>query len=1060
MPTYKYLIITAAIFCLFAFTAKKTAIAQTNCTYIAYTLANPPCKSAYDSNGNYLGNYFDIYCNLLQPVGPHTSADSANGARCASESYGQICIDEPAATFGYNAKRCDATPIPTLTPTAAPQCVTALNCPAPANPNCQSRSCTSGTCGVTNFSYGTACPNPNTDIQDGTAICNGTGSCLVKTACDINGGYCSNSTNLSNLCKAGSTPDYADISCSSQGSSYLCCMPSAPTPGRTATQEQCNAQGTAWVTVAANVCVVSSSCSVPPVPTPTPTPVPCQVTTFPSSHNNLVVGGAGGLIQAQVSSGQGTATIKQMRFGSYNTSISTVNPISDSVPDLSSKYNTTAGCITEGNTAVWATADLSDGRTCPSAGTADTNIFCVAPTPTLTPTLTPVPGTVMIQGHFVDANNTFTAAGTRTITISGGALTLPVEPIYGLSPDNLWKKDSLTPSFANYFTVAASIVTGYDISYAVCPKKNTNCARIYTKADSVTLNYYLSNANDYADIYFKYLPTPCLVTTSPSTYNLNVGGTAGITAAVTGLPTGKTISQMLFGAYSEQGTRRTIATVNPTADSGPSYSTTATAVAVGNAAVWATAELNDGDDTTCQSTGTTDTDINVYPAGGGGGGNGGRGIGLPCSNNFQCLLNYCDPVTGTCQNPPTPTSGLFYTISGKIFNDANEDGKSLGDTNYTGAVTVARSPALGAYTNPAGTGNYSFANLPAGQYTLTFSGLPAGSRFTYPNTPGNSLIVNVGPSSCSCPATSEAACTAGTCNVGGSDNITNLNAGVTNMVAPWIQSVGTDMKLDSGFNNPLPSANTYSSILGTGGMPGIIFSGCSTPIFGLGQASQSQFNWQVGGTGDKCDLFTDTHNSIPSSYRFFLETAQSSGITPTDIAGQCGAGGISNCALNSSLARGLYLSNGNLTLSNAAYTFPLGNFIILINGTLTVRGEIQVPVGSTAIFSAKEDIIINENLGETASSTASTIEGVYSADSDFIAEDLQNCSIGADLRLNVAGSVIVNAGRTGGTFDNQRSLCASNAQYPTVSFIERPDFMLSYPSITTQNTRSWKNEAP
>ena len=120
-----------------------------------------------------------------------------------------------------------------------------------------------------------------------------------------------------------------------------------------------------------------------PTSTPTPTPVPCQVTTAPASQT-LVIGGTS-TVTASVTSGLGVATVNQMRFGSYNTAIATVNPTFDS----SSPYSTTATAVATGLTAVWGTADLNDGRTCPSTGATDTDITVVVPTPT--PTATPIP---------------------------------------------------------------------------------------------------------------------------------------------------------------------------------------------------------------------------------------------------------------------------------------------------------------------------------------------------------------------------------------------------------------------------------------------------------------------------------------------------------------------------------------------------------------------------------------------------------------------------------------------------------------------------------------------
>jgi len=413
-------------------------------------------------------------------------------------------------------------------------------------------------------------------------------------------------------------------------------------------------------------------------------------------------------------------------------------------------------------------------------------------------------------------------------------------------------------------------------------------------------------------------------------------------------------------------------------------------------------------------------------------------------------------IIGSCSCPaptPAPTSPPTHIIGGKIFNDINEDGKSVAvspfpaDPNYTGAIAISIDNFSYPYSLLGG--DY-YAFVPDGQHTITFSGLSQGFRFTYPNTPGNSLIVNVGYPLCSCPVTSEAFCAegSGSCTGGGGrGSVINLNVGVTNNVSGWFQSIGSDMRWDSGFSNTLPSSK-YASIPASGGMPGVIFSGKSA--FGQpAQASAPPFNWQVGSFSNP-EVFTDTHNLIPTSYRFLLETAQGSGIIPANIT-----------TLDNTVTHGIYKTNGDLILNGATYTFGPGNFIILVNGNLTIMGKIIVPVGSTAIFSAKGNITVNQSVGESVpSSTISDIEGLYSADNNFIADGNNNCATGADLRLNVAGTVIANAGRMGGTFVNKRTLCANNSSFPSVSFIERPDFMLNYPSLVRQIPRAWQNVAP
>ncbi|MBI2613413.1 MAG: hypothetical protein HYW62_01450 [Candidatus Levybacteria bacterium] len=424
--------------------------------------------------------------------------------------------------------------------------------------------------------------------------------------------------------------------------------------------------------------------------------------------------------------------------------------------------------------------------------------------------------------------------------------------------------------------------------------------------------------------------------------------------------------------------------------------------------------------------------------------------------NTNCIITgscSCAIPTPAPTSTPTPTPIPTYSISGKIFNDVNSDTKSIGDSNYTGAIAITRLPASGSYSSPVGTGNYSFNSLPSGQYAITYSGLPAGYSFTYPTTPGNSLIVNVG-AGCSVPITSEASCSSG--------NIINLNSGVTNLASAWFQSAGSDMRWDAGFTNILPSGK-YASIPGTGGMPGVIFSGKTAPFFGNGQASPNPFNWQVGSFSYP-DVFTDTHNLIYTSYRFLLDTVNASAIAKKGAESLCSNGDAFNCAWNANVEHGVYWINSDLNLNGSGYAFPPNqNYVILINGNLNINEKISVPNTSTVIFSAKGNITVDRSIGEQASSANPTIQGLYSADVNFIADGANSCPT-VDLRLNIAGTVVANAGRgiggPTGTFINNRTLCANNSSYPSVSFIERPDFMLHYPSLSGYIPRAWQNVAP
>jgi hypothetical protein len=512
-------------------------------------------------------------------------------------------------------------------------------------------------------------------------------------------------------------------------------------------------------------------------------------------------------------------------------------------------------------------------------------------------------------------------------------------------------------------------------------------------------------------------PAPCQVTTSPVTQSLAVGGAHGtITASVTSGLGSATVSQMAFGSYNTS-----IATVNPTIDSLSPYSTSITAVAEGNAAVWATATLSDG--RICQTTGATDTNI---------------------------------------------STNSLYSISGRIFNDpANTQSSTGAETSiYRESFTItsvlnSTGTSVGTVakaTVPGDPGSYTINGLSAGEYRIKFSGLPAGYDFTYPQTPENTLIVSVGPCSPSLPG--EATCDDG-------NNIADLNAGVTNIKDPWFQSKGSDMRYDPGFTigtNPLPSSSSYASVPNPPNslMAGVIFSGRTKPVFSPGNASYP-FDWQVG-SSDNPDIFTTNHNTIPTSYEFLMETARGSGVPMTPITL------IDNTTSASTYghitAHGVYTigsSDTDTTYISSDVKFDSdqigsGNFIILVKGDLSIDANITVPVGSTVIFSVSGNIIICPTCTEN-------IQGIYSADGSFTVQGISDLSPAGscptkDIPLNIEGAVVANAGRKGGTFINHRSLCSENYTTPVITFTERPDFLINYPEFIKQNNNFWQELAP
>lgn len=166
------------------------------------------------------------------------------------------------------------------------------------------------------------------------------------------------------------------------------------------------------------------------------------------------------------------------------------------------------------------------------------------------------------------------------------------------------------------------------------------------------------------------------------------------------------------------------------------------------------------------------------------------------------------------------------------------------------------------------------------------------------------------------------------------------------------------------------------------------------------------------------------------------------------------------CSLTNTLSNGIYLANTNVILESSQ--LPAGkDFIFLINGTLTINGNISVPKGSTATFIVKEDIIVNRTAGEDIyTSSQPNIQGYYSTDKNFTVDGTNDCTIAPDKRLNIEGTVIANASRTDGRFKNNRTLCLKNRECQVITFAGRPDFLLNTPEVLQHGSSLWQEVAP
>ena len=133
--------------------------------------------------------------------------------------------------------------------------------------------------------------------------------------------------------------------------------------------------------------------------------------------------------------------------------------------------------------------------------------------------------------------------------------------------------------------------------------------------------------------------------------------------------------------------------------------------------------------------------------------------------------------------------------------------------------------------------------------------------------------------------------------------------------------------------------------------------------------------------------------------------------------------------------------------------------VIFVAGDLTVDNvNLTVPTGSFVGFLVAGDIIFSADLGtDVAAATVCTqtpqIQGVFLADGKirFPAGDLNSTNFSCDKRLTVAGTYVgfggVEFSRTfAGCLGASSSYPNFNAQFPTLTFVYRPDFLINIPT--------------
>lgn len=490
---------------------------------------------------------------------------------------------------------------------------------------------------------------------------------------------------------------------------------------------------------------------------------------------------------------------------------------------------------------------------------------------------------------------------------------------------------------------------------------------------------------------------------------------------------------------------------------------------------------------------------------------------VPDVDNSKTNYGISASATDWALNLSLPTTFPFsfatYGISGNVFTDTDGDGrKDAGENNYTdGSVTIDvykdTSSCSGTHTTITSS-NGAFdtgLTLTPGTYTVCYSNvnvaISLGYFLTHPTGTPLSRTVTIGSSSCAVDTPSyDAVC--------GSGSITMLNFGIVNS-APTCDCRGGDCdvfcnpvlstspppltdvcrpSIDPQPTDPFISSQRYLSVPGPMTKAGVANGGI---VFFNDRsydpaAMISNTGWVMGGFSSPYLFNPPRSNLLRTSYSYLKTSAQQAGIQITSLKNSAagGCGGAPNCQVClfsacslSLLPSGTYEADSGLILAGQTIGSNK-SYVLLVPGDLTIGGEIRIPIGSTALFSAQHDILVNTDIGVAVPSQACdptvddptalanhsycNLEGTYSADHNFVINGINDCSsLTKDKRINISGTVVVNAGFTGGgTFISNRNLCGLNNQCPAYTITERPDFILNAPTIIKHPNYIWREAAP
>jgi hypothetical protein len=433
-----------------------------------------------------------------------------------------------------------------------------------------------------------------------------------------------------------------------------------------------------------------------------------------------------------------------------------------------------------------------------------------------------------------------------------------------------------------------------------------------------------------------------------------------------------------------------------------------------------------------------------------------------CSSNF-CYLGVCrtaacptdgDCICGGSATPtpsPTPTAGpVNRSISGTVYFDTNNNTCASGATGYGNAQIQVRndgdSSIVGTQTTGA-TGSYS----PISSSTTSNGHILIGNISSY-------TVRGVRDVSQGANFTINYASGLGY----GFDWTTDPNKTVdfcigASLQERWFQAFLGDVRYPL-IDNPVPDlrlASPTNGNLPAGSPPANFFSSLGSTTIPSGKISTT--NWQVN---REYSNFNDApvKNLGSTSYSFYQNQIQKAGITAQTLTSPLPS------RIGSSSNYEYYVVNGDLLINQSVLVFNSSKIILLVNGKVTIQASITAPPTSLFILAAKDNIVIDSMVGQASQvddiPSNAALQGIFTSEKSIQILSNATCPTTEDLRLNVWGSLIANSLRPfstngSGQVVNQRTLCMSNRNNPSLAVYGRPAFINLLNDTLKSTSRRW-----